>query len=53
MIFKTLSKAEYDRLNFEQRADYLKRLMEDIQRKAAENRAQMERNKGLMRPEKK
>lgn len=45
LIFKPLSKAEYDRLTFDQRADYLRRLMEDIARKAEENRRQMERNK--------
>jgi hypothetical protein len=30
MIFRPLSKEEYERLSLEQKADYLRRLMDDI-----------------------
>jgi len=34
MIFRSLSREEYDRLTPEQKLDYLQRLMEDIREKA-------------------
>ena len=34
MIFRTLSKEEYDRLTPDQKLDYLQRLMQDISEKA-------------------
>ena len=34
MIFRTLSKEEYDRLTPDQKLDYLRRLMDDIGEKA-------------------
>ena len=47
MIFRTLSKEEYERLTPEQKADYLARLMADIRQKAAEvQRAIDARNAG-------
>jgi hypothetical protein len=47
MIFKPLSKEEYDRLSVEERMNYLQRLMADIQSKLEETRQQAERLKGV------
>jgi PHD/YefM family antitoxin component YafN of YafNO toxin-antitoxin module len=45
MVFKTLSEEEYGHLSLEQRLEYLQRLMEDIRRKVAESRQQLEQAK--------
>ena len=42
MIFKTLSKAEYERLSIDERMTYLHRLMSDIREKLKETRKQQE-----------
>ena len=42
MIFKTLSREEFDRLSLEQRLDYLRRLQDDIRQKMEATRRQME-----------
>jgi hypothetical protein len=38
MIFRTLSREEYERLTPDQKLDYLRRLMEDISEKAMQVR---------------
>jgi hypothetical protein len=40
LIFKTLSKDEYERLSVDDRMSYLHRLMTDIREKLAETRLQ-------------
>ena len=48
MIFKPLTREEYERLTTEQRLDYLQRLQADIAEKMAQTRSQMEKtNKRL------
>jgi hypothetical protein len=41
MIFKPLTKEEYDRLSLEERMDYLQRLVADINQKVQESRQQL------------
>lgn len=48
MIFRTLTRDEYDRLSFEQRMEYLRRLQDDIRQKMDElNKAIQQTNKRL------
>ena len=42
MIFKPLSREEYERLSLDERMEYLHRLMTDIRQKLAETRKQQE-----------
>jgi hypothetical protein len=42
VIFKPVSKDEYDRMTADQRMDYLHRLMTDIRQKLSETRKQQE-----------
>ena len=42
MIFKPLTREEYDRLTPQQRLDYLQRLMADIAEKMAASRQQLD-----------
>jgi hypothetical protein len=51
MIFKTLSRDEYERLPLEQRMDYLRRLMEDIAQKMEDGRRQLEETQKRLKPE--
>ena len=58
MIFKTLTKEEYERLTLEERMDYLQRLVADINQKVQESRqqladAQKRRSSEAPRPQKK
>ena len=48
MIFKPLSREEYDRLTLDRRMEYLHRLMTDIRQKMDETRHQHERLKKRM-----
>jgi hypothetical protein len=45
VIFKPLSREEFDRLSVEERMDYLNRLMADLRQKLEETRRQAERMK--------
>jgi PHD/YefM family antitoxin component YafN of YafNO toxin-antitoxin module len=45
MIFKALSKEEFERLSVDERMDYLHRLMADLRQKLEETRHQAERMK--------
>jgi hypothetical protein len=45
MIFKPLSKEEFERLSVDERMDYLHRLMADLRQKLEETRHQAERMK--------
>ena len=51
MIFKTLSREEYERLPLEQRMEYLRRLMDDIAQKMDEGRRQLEETQKRLKPE--
>jgi len=42
VIFKPLSREEYERLSLDQRMEYLHRLMTDVRQKLAETRKQQE-----------
>jgi hypothetical protein len=43
MLFKRISKDEFERLSLEERMNYLQRLMDDLRGKLEETRAQAER----------
>jgi hypothetical protein len=43
MIFKPLSKEEFERLSVDERMDYLHRLMADLRQKLEETRQQADR----------
>ena len=45
MIFKPLSREEFERLSVQERMDYLNRLMADLRQKLEETRQQAERLK--------
>ena len=45
MIFKPLSRGEFERLRVDERMDYLQRLMADLRQKLEETRQQAERIK--------
>ena len=45
MIFKPLSKEEFERLRVDERMDYLHRLMADLRQKLEETRQQADRMK--------
>jgi hypothetical protein len=45
MIFKTLSREEFERLSVQERMDYLQRLMADLREKLDETRQQADRAK--------
>jgi hypothetical protein len=45
MIFKPLSKEEFERLSVDERMDYLHRLMADLRQKLEETRQQADRMK--------
>ncbi|HZO01563.1 MAG TPA: hypothetical protein VFB93_10210 [Burkholderiales bacterium] len=45
MIFKPLSKEEFERLSVDERMDYLHRLMADLRHKLEETRQQADRMK--------
>ena len=51
MIFKTLSRDDYERLPLEQRMDYLRRLMDDIAQKMEEGRRQLEATQKRLKPQ--
>jgi hypothetical protein len=42
LIFKTLSREEFDRLSVDERMGYLHRLMTDVRQKLAETRKQQD-----------
>ncbi|HZO00136.1 MAG TPA: hypothetical protein VFB93_02965 [Burkholderiales bacterium] len=48
MVFKQLSREEYERLTIQERMDYLQRLMADIREKLEEQRKQYEATKKQM-----
>ena len=45
MIFKTLSREEFERLSVQERMEYLQRLMADLRQKLEETREQAARMK--------
>lgn len=47
MIFKPITKEEYERLSLQERMNYLQRLMDDIRQKLDENRRKLEQTKKL------
>ena len=49
LIFKPLSRDEYDRLTLQERVAYLERLQDDIKQKLADGRIQLEQTRKLIR----
>jgi len=49
LIFKPLSREEYDRLTLQERVAYLERLQDDIKQKLEGGRIQLEQTRKLIR----
>ena len=49
MIYKPLSREEYERLTLQERVAYLDRLQDDIKQKLADGRIQLEQTRKLIR----